>query len=189
MISGQRNKLWIIGCGDIGRRVASLYQKQGIQTRATVHHKDSQQLCLDHKIDAIQINLDQGNSCFSVECSSHSILFYFIPPPKKGRLDLRLRYFLDRLKTPPKRILLISTTGVYGDCSGKWIGETQRVKPVADRAKRRLDAEQYLIHWCQKKNTEWVILRVPGIYALDRLPIARSKKKFTCAEYQSVTFY
>ena len=177
MISCQRNKLWIIGCGNIGRRVARLYQMQGIQARATVQSKESQQHCLLKGIKAILLNLDNDESKLTIN-SSQSSLFYFTPPTKMGVLDLRLKKFLQYLNTqkPPKRMVLISTTGVYGDCNGRWVDEKEPLKPLADRAKRRHNAEQQLVMWCENNNTEWVILRVPAIYAKDRLPLERLKK-------------
>jgi len=175
---------WIIGCGNIGQRVARLYQKQGIQTRATVQSKESLALCQQQKIDAISLNLDNSEMATAILASQdfkQTNVFYFIPPPAIGTVDLRLQCFLEYFEKHntnniPKRLVLISTTGVYGDCKGAWIDETQPTNPTADRAKRRLDAEQRLIQWCQQQHVEWVILRVPGIYALDRLPLARLKQ-------------
>jgi len=177
----QHKQQWIIGCGNIGQRVARLYQKQGIQTRATVQSKESLALCQQQGIDAILLNLDDREAATTILTAqdfNHTELFYFIPPPATGTVDSRLQCFLENLakhslSKHPKRIVLISTTGVYGDCNGAWIDETQPTNPTVNRAKRRLDSEQCLTQWCQQQQVEWVILRVPGIYALDRLPIAR----------------
>ena len=177
----QHQQQWIIGCGNIGQRVARLYQKQGIQTRATVQSKESLALCQQQGIDTVLLNLDDSESAatiLSTQDFKHAEIFYFIPPPATGLIDARLKCFLENLVKDnanklPKRIVLISTTGVYGDCKGAWIDETQPTNPTVARAKRRLDSEQCLTQWCQQQQVEWVILRVPGIYALDRLPIAR----------------
>ncbi|MCP4010690.1 MAG: NAD-dependent epimerase/dehydratase family protein [Proteobacteria bacterium] len=69
--------------------------------------------------------------------------------------------------------MLISTTGVYGDCEGARVDETTPVKPKADRALRRADAETSLLEWAEKNKVDYLILRVPGIYAPDRLPLKR----------------
>lgn len=193
--SDRHNKpQWIIGCGDIGQRVARLYQKEGIQTRATVQSKESLALCEQQRIEAIQLNLDDHKTTATM-LSTHPLgqtnLFYFIPPPKTGHTDSRLQYLLETLtqqKQFPKRMVLISTTGVYGDCNGAWVDETSATHPTVDRAKRRLDAEQRLIQWCKQQQVEWVILRVPGIYALDRLPIARLKQKHPILEQSAAPF-
>lgn len=186
---------WIIGCGDIGQRVARLYQKQGIQTRATVQSKESLQQCHQQNIAAIALNLDHAPEPISATLNPHHFndtdVFYFAPPTKIGYTDTRIQSFLTALSDnnqKPRRMVLISTTGVYGDCNGAWVNETSAVNPTADRAKRRLDAEQRVVQWCQQQPAEWVILRVPGIYALDRLPIARLQQQAPILERKAAPF-
>jgi nucleoside-diphosphate-sugar epimerase len=65
---------------------------------------------------------------------------------------------------------------VYGDCAGEWIDETRPPKPQTERALRRLDAERALGDWGERNKVEIVILRVPGIYASDRLPLERLER-------------
>ncbi|HEU0283317.1 MAG TPA: SDR family NAD(P)-dependent oxidoreductase, partial [Gallionella sp.] len=48
--------------------------------------------------------------------------------------------------------------------------------PHNDRAKRRLDAEQQIRRWAARNGVRASILRVPGIYAGDRLPLQRLQK-------------
>jgi nucleoside-diphosphate-sugar epimerase len=73
-------------------------------------------------------------------------------------------------------VVYLSTSGVYGDCGGAWVDETGPVRPQSDRAGRRADAEQVLVDWCGRAGVELVILRVPGIYAADRLPLERLRR-------------
>lgn len=73
----------------------------------------------------------------------------------------------------PRRFVYLSTSGVYGDCSGERVDETRAPHPQTERARRRLDAEQAVCDWGAREGAETVILRVPGIYAADRLPLAR----------------
>jgi nucleoside-diphosphate-sugar epimerase len=75
--------------------------------------------------------------------------------------------------TPPSALVYVSTTGVYGDCHGEVIDELRPTNPQSTRAKRRVDAEQQLMAWADKTKTSLTILRAPGIYAADRLPIER----------------
>jgi nucleoside-diphosphate-sugar epimerase len=99
-----------------------------------------------------------------------------MPPQPSGEYDDRVRRFLKGVDAAPKRVLLISTTGVYGDCGGRWIDESEPLKPLADRAKRRADAENVVQEWAARFGGEIVILRVPGIYAPDRLPLERLRR-------------
>ena len=77
----------------------------------------------------------------------------------------------------PRRIIYISTTGVYGNCNGEWIDETRPVKPESARAKRRVDAERRLKTWGRVHGVSITILRAPGIYAEDRLPLERLRQQ------------
>jgi nucleoside-diphosphate-sugar epimerase len=76
----------------------------------------------------------------------------------------------------PAKIILISTTAVYGDCQGEWITEEQPVNPQTDRGLRRHDAENTLRDWSEKTGVLAIILRVGGIYGAGRLPLERLKK-------------
>jgi nucleoside-diphosphate-sugar epimerase len=73
----------------------------------------------------------------------------------------------------PRRFVYLSTSGVYGDCGGERVDETRAPRPLTERARRRLDAEQAVSDWGAREGVEVVILRVPGIYAADRLPLQR----------------
>lgn len=115
-------------------------------------------------------------------------VFYFAPPPGTGTSDTHTRNLLAalssvdprRLRTAaakrkmlPRQIIYISTTGVYGDCKGEWIDETRPLRPQSARAMRRVDAERQLRAWGLEYGVGITVLRAPGIYAEDRLPVDR----------------
>lgn len=170
-----QHNLWIIGCGDIGRRLAKLHQSEKIS--AIVHSEASAIACNELGITAYPVDFDQQ---IKLPTDDAKHIYYFMPPPASGHDDTRLKQFLVKLAYKPeaikKRIILISTTGVYGDSKGAWIDEDTPTTPKAERAHRRLSAEKHLIEWAEKTGGEYMILRVPGIYAKDRLPLARLKK-------------
>ncbi len=68
------------------------------------------------------------------------------------------------------RGVYVSTTGVYGDCAGERIDETRRARPASARARRRVAAEARVR---SARSQRLAILRAPGIYAADRLPVER----------------
>jgi len=76
----------------------------------------------------------------------------------------------------PLRIVYASTTGVYGDCGGALIDETRALRPANVRAKRRASAEQQLRRATARGRAAATIARIPGIYAANRLPLARLEK-------------
>lgn len=163
-----------MGCGNIGRRVARLYQNEGIKAIGWVRSEESLQLGLAQGFAMRKGDVDRG-SFFPIFALDEALVYWFMPPPS-GESDDRIRRFLKGVDAAPKRVLLISTTGVYGDCGGRWIDESEPLKPVADRAKRRADAENVVQEWAARFGGEIVILRVPGIYAPERLPLERLRR-------------
>lgn len=168
-------KVWIMGCGDIGRRVARLYQNEGVKAIGWVRSEESLQLGLAQGIAMRKGDVDRG-SFFPIFALDEALVYWFMPPQPTEETDDRIRRFLTGVDAAPKRVVLISTTGVYGDCGGRWIDETESLKPVTARAKRRADAENAVQEWVARFGGEGVILRVPGIYARDRLPLERLRR-------------
>ncbi len=76
----------------------------------------------------------------------------------------------------PQRFVYLSTSGVYGDCQGARVDESRAPRPANDRARRRLDAERCLERWSAEHGASIVVLRVPGIYASERLPLERLRR-------------
>jgi len=90
-------------------------------------------------------------------------------------------------KAATPRLVYLSTTGVYGDQGGAWIDETTPARPTTARAIRRLDAEQQILETIARRRSGQSVarstrLRVPGIYAGDRLPEQRLRSGLPVAE-------
>ncbi|WP_062608839.1 NAD-dependent epimerase/dehydratase family protein [Caballeronia calidae] len=77
---------------------------------------------------------------------------------------------------PGLRLVYASTTGVYGDCGGAWIDETRPARPENERARRRVSAERQLRAAGVESGWRVSIARIPGIYAGNRLPLARIER-------------
>ncbi len=105
-------------------------------------------------------------------------VFHFAPPPGTGTTDPRTAHLLRALaRRRPGTLVYISTSGVYGDCGGDWVAETRPVAPVSGRAVRRVDAERQLRAWGRHHGVPVIILRAPGIYAANRLPLERIRRR------------
>ena len=162
----------LIGCGNIGKRVAQLYLAQGIHAITTVNSDKSLHQCEVLGLPCTLLNLDLPFQL--AEMHTQTRILYSVPPPRSGHSDTRLAAFLQQLDARQiDKLVLISTTGVYGDCAGAWVNEDTPIKPEADRAKRRADAERQTQAWAKQNHVDYLILRVPGIYSLDRLPLKR----------------
>ena len=168
----------IVGCGYVGIRLARLLKTRGAIPLGLVRSMDSARRLQGFGIEPLVANLDDRNTLGVVSsASSNSRVFYFAPPPAVGESDAFMNNFIEICdRIPPKRILYISTSGVYGDCKGAWVNETRPPNPQTARAKRRWHAEQSLMAWREKRDVEFIILRVGGIYGPGRLPLSRLAK-------------
>jgi nucleoside-diphosphate-sugar epimerase len=145
----------VVGAGYTGQRVLGLLPAEEVTGFRRA------QLDLDDPPDRIP-NLPAGYS-----------LLYTVPPAAGSKNDQRLDALLERLETPPQRFVYLSTTGVYGNHDGGRIDEQTPPAPLSKRAERRLAAERSLTMWCDEKQVELIILRVPAIYGPGRLGIDR----------------
>lgn len=166
----------IVGCGDIGLRVAKIWKNLGKSIFALARTESSIDLFRQQHIHACQADLDDPKTLANLPGRS-SLLYYFAPPPAKGEKDSRMVHFLEKLDKDnlPAQLIYISTSGVYGDQGGKLINEQTPANPQVDRAKRRYHAEQQLQHWSEHTQVPVTILRVGGIYGPGRLPLQRLK--------------
>lgn len=160
----------ILGCGALGKKVAARALAEGDQVLAVRRNDDSLS-----GIKSLTIDFDKEPPGYP-QVPFADVVFVFFPPPPKGQQDFRSSHAIEMLNQwshPPRRIVVLSTTAVYGDCNGEWIDENRHPNPQTDRGKRRLDAEQQWSRWATDKDCECVILRVAGIYGPDKLPRAR----------------
>jgi nucleoside-diphosphate-sugar epimerase len=168
--------LLIVGCGDIGRRALPALVAR-YRVRSLVRSIDPR---LAHfGVEQIVGDLDVPASLAPLAGLARRVV-HLAPPPQAGPRDLRTRNLLAALSAGaksgvmlPRRFVYLSTSGVYGDCAGERVDETRAPRPRTDRARRRLDAELAVSDWGGREGVETVILRVPGIYATDRLPLER----------------
>jgi nucleoside-diphosphate-sugar epimerase len=72
----------------------------------------------------------------------------------------------DTLAAAPglRRMVLLSTIGVYGDHGGAWVDETTAPAPTHERARERVAAEQAWQAFGLQRQIPVAILRLAGIY-------------------------
>ena len=166
----------IIGCGYVGKELGKLLLEQRQPPLCVVRSDISVTKLKECKLHPLLFDLDQLDAASQLLDLTGADVYYFAPPSSHDDKDQRIDHFLNLCATnKPRRIVYISTSGVYGDCQGEWINETRPIQPITQRAKRRAYAEQALIRFCQQYDSEYFILRVGGIYGPERLPIQRLK--------------
>lgn len=176
------NNIVLIGFGYMAKRIAKRLQQADLGHNKIVFSLSRKKHIQPSWIQHISFDLDKAakNHFSNQEIFDQSSILYLVPPPTTGKTDPRIFNFLSLIEQSaylPEKIILISTTGVYGDCAGAWVDESNDIKPNVDRAYRRADAEKQLQHFCTPKAIDCTILRVSGIYAEDKLPLERIKKQ------------
>lgn len=177
--SGQRRRLGrprllIVGCGDVGMRIVSRVRDR---FRIVALTSSPERVAALRAAGVVPIigNLDRRRSLARIASIATQVI-HLAPPPDTGDGDPRTRRLLNTLHSPGMRLVYISTTGVYGDHGGAWVDEATVPRPKNTRALRRLAAERACRAWQRRARGDGrrvTVLRVPGIYAHDRLPLDR----------------
>lgn len=168
-----RRHVLIAGCGYVGQRLA-LRLQQHFDVTSLVRTAERVAELERLSIRALAIDFDRVRSSVTIpERLDQEAILYLTPPPVLGESDLRLDRFLQLASVPPHTFVYMSTTGVYGDTAGAAVDESSPVQPRTDRARRRVSAEEMTRVWCNERRVRRVVLRVPGIYGPDRLPLER----------------
>jgi nucleoside-diphosphate-sugar epimerase len=190
----RRRRLLIIGCGDVGRRIAALC---GSDWRVYGIARSPASLAGVRAAGAVALPAEAPARRYQ---DLADWVIHSAPPPADGRrkqdvgIDRLTRQWSARLlqrrwpaipapaPTAPawastRRLVYLSTTGVYGDRQGRFTDEATPPRPLTDRARRRVDAEHRLRQAARRPGAmRLTTLRVPGIYAADRLPLARLRE-------------
>ena len=167
----RKERVLIVGCGDVGQRAT----KQLVGRTRVMALTSSPDKLAGFRAQGIQPilgNLDQPKTLQRLSGWATRVLN--LAPPPSDRVggwstDPRSLNLVRALKkrSLPRSLVYGSTSGVYGDCQGQWVSESQPVKPHTPRAMRRVDAEK-VMRYLGRSGVRTSILRIPGIYAPDR---------------------
>ena len=169
----RRPRLLIIGCGDVGMRLLPLVRQRFRVIAVTSNPQRCAELRAAGAMPVVA-DLDCRHTLARLSGLADCVV-HLAPPPADGQTDRRTRH-LAAILPDNGRLVYVSTTGVYGDCAGAQFDETRPVAPRNVRAVRRVDAERTLRGWAKRRHGRLSILRVPGIYAADRLPLERLQR-------------
>lgn len=175
------HSLLIVGMGDIGTRIAA--QQPHLRIRGLARSAASAERIREAGVTPVMADLDRRASMKRIAGLSPWVL-HLAPPPGDSNGDPRTRHLIAALGRAgikrgslPRRLVYISTSGVYGDCDGARVVEHRPPRPASPRATRRVDAERQLRRFAARQGIRLAILRAPGIYAADRLPVERIRRQ------------
>lgn len=170
-------RVLIVGCGDVARRSLPWLTAR-FRVYALVRRAEAAAVARAAGAVPVSGDLDDLRSLTRI-AGIADYVFHFAPPPDGTGKDPRTARLLAALSlrgSLPCRLVYISTSGVYGDCRGARIDETQPLRPATARARRRVDAERRLRDFARRGDCSLAILRAPGIYARERLGLERLRR-------------
>jgi nucleoside-diphosphate-sugar epimerase len=176
----RRERLLIVGCGDVGGRVAGLL-KGRVRLLALTSTAARVPALRALGVQPLVGNLDRPATVRRLAGIATRVL-HLAPPPSDSTAqwwrDLRTEALVHALRrrSLPRSLIYGSTSGVYGDCEGARVSESRPLKPSSPRAQRRADAERLVrflgcssVHaGVEAQPVRVSVLRIPGIYAPDR---------------------
>ena len=165
----RRERVLIVGCGDVGLRVAHALPAT-VRVLALTSSPGRREALRAQRITPLVGNLDAPASLQRLAGLATRVVHLAPPPGEGGQDDPRTRALLQALRRrgTPVALAYGSTSGVYGDHAGAVVRETSVLKAHTPRAHRRVDAERRLRHFGRATGVRTGVLRIPGIYAPDR---------------------
>lgn len=170
-------RILIVGSGDVARR-AIPWLAQRFRVYALMRRAEAAAGLRALGALPLPGDLDDAATLTRLGGIADAVL-HFAPPPAQGEGDPRTARLLAALASRgslPQHLIYISTTGVYGDCAGAEVDETRPCRPQSARARRRVDAERQVRAFGRRNGVAVSVLRAPGIYAADRLPLDRLRR-------------
>jgi nucleoside-diphosphate-sugar epimerase len=164
----RRERVLIVGCGDVGARIARLLRPK-LRIFALTSSPAKLVALRELGCTPLRGDLDAPSALRRLAGIATRVL-HFAPPPSQGWEDPRTHALMRALRhrTVPISLVYGSTSGVYGDCAGAWVDETRTVHADTPRARRRVDAERAVRFFGRSARVRASVVRIPGIYAPDR---------------------
>jgi len=162
----------IIGCGYLGRRVAQRWLAQGDTVSALTRSIERAEELRKLGIEPIVGDVTEPASLPAFP-DADTLLFAVGLDRSSGKTQREIQVdglgsVLERVGKSAGRVILISSTSVYGQTGGEWVDESSECRPQSPNGQVCLDAEKLLQERLPRAN----ILRLAGIYGPGRI-IAR----------------
>jgi nucleoside-diphosphate-sugar epimerase len=170
-------RLLLVGFGNVAARLVGESPQRRWQLGALVRSCAARERATRLGLQCFTGDLADQHS-LARACAWAQAIVHLAPPPNLGTKDLHTQHLLAQLGIAGKSSMpfcYVSTTGVYGDARGAKVWETTPLNTQTARGLRRVDAEGQLRKAAATGLLHLTILRAPGIYAQDRLPIERLK--------------
>lgn len=166
-------RILLAGCGDLGSRVARRLLERGDEVFALRRHPPE----AGDGIRWLGGDLAHAGALGALP-SGVTGLVYLPAPDARDEAAYRA-VFVDGLchlfaaldATALRRVLLVSSSAVYGEHAGAWVDEDTPVSPPGFNGRVLHEAEQWLA--ARARGMPWpaVVLRLAGLYGPDRMQL------------------
>lgn len=168
-------KKLILGCGYLGQRVAQAWLDNKHQVLAVTRSSERAAAMRESGIFPIVGDVTEGIDLG--DCTDVDTLLFAVGFDRGSGKAIRdvyvdgLRRVIEGLPELPRRMIYISSTGVFGQNDGQFVDEQSPCEPTREGGKACLAAEELLRQ--HKIGSRTIILRLAGIYGPHRLPKLR----------------
>jgi nucleoside-diphosphate-sugar epimerase len=162
----------IVGCGYLGSRVARHWLAAGQTVYAVTRSAEHAGLLGRQGLCPIVADVTRPDTLKRLPPAETVLYSVAYDPHSQTTRDEvyagGLRAVLDTLPASVARVLLTSTTGVYGPAAGDWVDENAPCRPTRDAGRAMLAAEAVL--QSSRFADRGIILRLAGLYGPGRIP-------------------
>ena len=160
-------KAFVFGFGYTSLRFVDLFGAMFATISGTIREAAKRDTLRVRGLDAFVFDPSDENS--RARIADADIIVVSVPPGRSGDPVLAA-FAADIVASRARRVIYLSTIGVYGNHNGAWINEDTPLAPQVERAKARIAAEQ---GWRDLVGDRLSILRLAGIYGPGRSPLTK----------------
>ena len=163
--------LLILGCGYSGRAIGERLSLAGARVRGTTRSPERFDALRVRGIEPIAFGGEGPSEDVAAAIATATHLVISIAPGRAG--DPALAIHGEDIKAAPRLqwIGYLSTVGVYGDHDGAWVDEDTIPRPLSQRSRERVEAENLWMTLALERGTPITVMRLSGIYGPGRSPL------------------
>nr|WP_303652688.1 NAD-dependent epimerase/dehydratase family protein [Paludisphaera mucosa] len=163
----------VVGCGYLGRRVASEWVGRGEAVFGMTRSAEGAASLAALGVRPVRADVLDAASLAGLPAVDR--VLYAVGydrgagPSKRSVYVDGLRNVLEHLPAGVARLVYVGSTSVYGDDDGGWVDEDSPAEPITESGRICLDAERVLTAWARESGVSTVILRCSGLYGPGRI--------------------
>jgi nucleoside-diphosphate-sugar epimerase len=169
--SDGHDSVLVAGCGYVGARLAEMLVEDGVRVWGLKRDPTT----LPAEVLPLAGDVTRPETLRTIPRNASALVYAVAPGSRsvdayRGAYVDGLHNLLAALHQPPGRLVLVSSTGVYGHDDGRWVDETTDPAPSDETARQILEGESLALSAAPIAT----VLRLGGIYGPGRTRTVRS---------------